>query len=242
MNRIYKHIQNKSTEMETKVKLREYKQEIEFLNKEIERTYLASVEESISDEKLLDVYREQQSFQKKMNKIRRDMLSVGIEEDKIKAYMNKAILDLVPPQLKAVIRGNLFNQIVKNFIENLELNNNEFVIEFEKQHPEYECSDKPDFYIYHSLSKKLLVGMNQLDLWNGGQQNNRASKYVTDERFHLDHKTDLDVRFVSIICNFTRLKTNKEKKFKLFKIGFETKRLCYLNGLKDIIHKFFCIQ
>lgn len=226
--------------MEILISNLEHKDEIDVLNKEIKRTYVPSVEENISDEKLLDVYRNQQSFKKKMNKIKKDMLSVGIEESKIDAYMNKAILDIIPPQLKAVIRGNQFNLIVKEFIHGLGLQE-KLIIEFEKHHSEYDCSDKPDFYIYDCISKKLLIGMNQLDLWNGGQQNNRASKYVTDERFHLGHKTDLDVKFVSVICNFTSIKSKKEKKFKLFKVGFEMKRLCYLNGLKDIIYNFFCM-
>lgn len=227
--------------MEIVISNLEDKDEIKVLNDEIERTYVSNVEESIRDEKLIDVYRDQQSFKKKMNKIKTTMLSVGIEQYKIDAYMNKAILDLIPPQLKAVIRGNQFNLIVKDFIHSLGLKKG-LVVEFEKQHSDYECSDKPDFYIYDCLSKKLLIGMNQLDLWNGGQQTNRASKYVTDERFHLGHKTNLDVKFVSVICNFTSIKNKREKKFMLFKIGFEMKRLCYLNGLKDIIYNFFSIQ
>jgi len=115
----------------------------------------------------------------------------------------------------------------------------QFIIEFESQHPCFECFDKPDFYIYHPESKRLLIGMNQLDLWSGGHQKNRASKYVTDDRFHSDFKSDLIIHFVSIVCSFTKIKNKKDKKYKLFKIGFETKRLCYLNGLKNIIDGFF---
>jgi hypothetical protein len=55
--------------------------------------------------------------------------------------------------------------------------------------------------------------MNQLDLWNGGQQLNRGYKY-------LENKTTSNFKLLFVICNEIQFTNNKNKAYKLFKIGF----------------------
>jgi len=42
-----------------------------------------------------------------------------------------------------------------------------------------------------------------------------------------------------MICNDIYFKTNKNKIYKLFKIGFENNTLTYLNNLGNIINSYF---
>jgi hypothetical protein len=180
-------------------------------------------------------------MKKKLKKIRKQMDSVGIESSKIDAYINRYFIDLIPAGLKATIRGTKFNSIVKDYLLHLPCAS-KYEIQFEKKHELVESSYKPDFYIYDKEKNKLLIGFNQLDLWVGGQQKIRASNYVTDERFHENFKKkqeELEIKIVSVICRKPEDKKLDKSLLSLFKIGFSKKRLCYVNGLKEIIENMF---
>lgn len=81
---------------------------------------------------------------------------------------------------------------------------------------------------------KILIGMNQLDLWNGGQQLNRFSKYIENNK-HNNEKSKL----LCIVCNEIQFKSKNNKCYKLFEMGFKNNTLCYLNNLRNIITLYF---
>ena len=76
--------------------------------------------------------------------------------------------------------------------------------------------------------------MNQLDLWGGGQQLNRGSKYLIDNK----HNTDKS-KLLCIICNKITFTNNKSKAYKLFEVGYLNNTLCYLKNIEAIIKKYF---
>ena len=76
--------------------------------------------------------------------------------------------------------------------------------------------------------------MNQLDLWKGGHQSNRGSKYL----FNNVNNTN-NSKLLCVICNNTVIKSKKSKKYKLFNIGFQNETLCYLKKINIIIFKYF---
>jgi hypothetical protein len=86
---------------------------------------------------------------------------------------------LIPAGTKGVIRGNKFNNIVKNYIITINLDIKRFDICFEKKHNNFITTEIPDWYIYDKSINRIIIGMNQLDLWGGGQQLNRGSKYYS---------------------------------------------------------------
>lgn len=90
---------------------------------------------------------------------------------------------------------------------------------------------KPDWYILEKSTNKIIIGMNQLDLWGGGQQLNRGSKY-------LENKNDENIKLLCVVCNEIQFKT-ETKAFKLFEIGFRNDTLCYLNNLENIIKSYY---
>ena len=92
-------------------------------------------------------------------------------------------------------------------------------------------------YILEKESNKIIIGMNQLDLWNGGQQSNRGSKYLIDNKYNT--KTS---KLLCVVCNKIQFKSNKNKAYKLFEVGFENNTLCYLNNLQSIIYSYFNLK
>jgi hypothetical protein len=74
------------------------------------------------------------------------------------------------------------------------------------------------------LTNKIIIGMNQLDLTSGGHQLNRGYKYLIDNKHNKENS-----KLLCVICNEIQFKSNKNKAYKLFEIGFENNTLCYLH-------------
>lgn len=169
----------------------------------------------------------------------REIFSNYIDDKKINLILNDTDFckKIIQPGLKGVVKGLEFNNIVKEHINNLNLSNN-YEIEFEKEHCKYKVGEIPDFYIYNKNTDKIIIGMNQLDLWEGGQQSNRGDKYIINCKYNSDN-----IKFLGVVYNNCKLSKNKNtKKYKLFNKGFTDKTLCYVNGLNEIILNFFQIQ
>ena len=78
--------------------------------------------------------------------------------------------------------------------------------------------------------------MNQLDLWGGGQQLNRGFKYLKNS----EHNTN-NCKLLCVVSNEIQFKSDKNKAFQLFQLGFSNNTLCYLNNLEHIIKSYFSI-
>jgi hypothetical protein len=103
---------------------------------------------------------------------------------------------------------------------------------FEQKCNLYETSEIPDWYILDKTTHRVLIGMNQLDLWSGGHQINRGFKYINNNE-------NINAKIVCVVCNKVQLKSTKNKIFKLFQMGFTNNTLCYINNLKNIIESYF---
>ena len=82
--------------------------------------------------------------------------SVKNETKKKELILNDYILNLIPPGTKGVIRGNKFNSIVKDTINDLKLNTERFEISFEKQCQICITSEIPDWYILEKSTGKVM--------------------------------------------------------------------------------------
>jgi hypothetical protein len=179
----------------------------------------------LTDKNLLDDYLKCKSVNNSINKLMNVLKEVGIQDDKIIEIKNKYILELIPAGTKGVIRGNKFNQLVKNYITNLKLDTKIYEICFEKKYEYIKTSEIPDWYIKNKKNNKIIIGMNQLDLWGGGQQINRGSKYLIECKFNNEN-----TKLLCLVCNEIKFKTSKSKAFNFFEIGFKNNTLCYLNN------------
>jgi len=204
-----------------------------YINERIKKEICYDTISALTDANLLHVYKECKSVKKAINKLENILDKFIILEIKNK-IINEYLLELIPPGTKGVYRGNKFNEIVKKYILNFKLNTERFDVCFEKNCIEHITSEKPDWYIQDKLTNKIIIGMNQLDLWGGGQQINRGSKYIIDNK-----NNTIKSKLLCVVCNELQFVGKENKTYKLFKIGFENNTLCYLNNLHNIIITYF---
>jgi hypothetical protein len=206
---------------------------MEQINNRIKKELCYDTLQKLLDQTLLHEYKECKSVKNEIKKLE-SILDKYIHEEYIKEkIIGEYLLELIPAGTKGVLRGNKFNKIIKNFILNLNLDINKFEIFFEKKCEIFLTTEIPDWYIFEKETNKIIIGMNQLDLWNGGHQLNRGYKYLIDNKHN-----NKNSKLLCVICNEIQFKS-KNKVYKLFEVGFENNTLCYINNLQNIIYSFF---
>ena len=196
------------------------------------------IERQLDDKHIEETCMQQPSVRKEKKRIttilKKEILTITEEQ------CEKATLALlkIPPGSKGVVRGNLFNAIIKEELQKMPFyitHQKEFSLTFETYHPDFLCQERPDWYLYHIPTKHILIGYNQIDLWTGGQQGNRGSKYIMEDRFH----ETPNKKILSVICKYYQAKSNTSKPFKLFQKGITTNRLCYAGHIEEIVKATF---
>jgi hypothetical protein len=187
----------------------------------------------LTDENLMSSYKECNSVKNEIKKLG-TVLDVYLDEETKQKIIQDYLIQLIPAGTKGVIRGNKFNSLIRNKIIELKLDIERFEICFEKKCEGHFTSEIPDWYILEKATNKIIIGMNQLDLISGGHQINRGYKYLIDNKHN--NKTS---KLLCVICNETYFKSNKNKAYKLFEIGFQNNTLCYINNLQNIINSYF---
>lgn len=208
--------------------------EIIQINNRIEKEYNHFCEENLSDKNLFNDYADCPAVIKRIKQLKQLLQKHKINSEKIDNILQEYIPNIIPAGVKGQVRGSKFNEIVKQFIKTkLHLDKEKFIVKFEKRCKNINTDEIPDFYIKDRKTHKIIIGMNQIDLWSGGAQYNRGSKYLIKNSIN-NEKTKL----LCVVCNFVKIK-KKDKKYKLFNTGFVNNTLCYLKNLKHIVYDFF---
>lgn len=189
---------------------------IEYINARIKNEICYETLKELTDTKLLCVYKHCPSV---INKIKflEDILEKYTDEEIKQKIIQEYLLQLIPAGTKGVIRGNKFNFIIKQFIMKLELDVDRFDIYFEKKCKDYMTDEIPDWYILEKTTNKIIIGMNQLDLWKGGQQLNRFSKYIENNKHNNENS-----KLLCVICNEIQFRNKKIKYINYLILVFET--------------------
>jgi hypothetical protein len=140
---------------------------LDYINSRIDKEFCDDIINKLKDTYLINEYKECKSVQNEIKKLELILEKYNIETKKKELILNDYILELIPPGTKGVIRGNKFNSIIKNTINNLKLDNDRFEICFEKNCELCITTEIPDWYIIEKITGKVIIGMNQLDLWGG---------------------------------------------------------------------------
>lgn len=201
---------------------------ISYINNRILAEYNDNINKELDFEKMVEIYKSSNSVKNKIELINKILDNNNVKNKN--NILNELTDIIIPAGTKAVYRGIKFNKIIQEYINNLNLGN-DFIIEFEKQHKKYKTDEIPDWYIYHKNSNKILIGMNQIDLWNGGAQINRGYKYL----FNNNNK----YKIICVVCNKCYIKNMNSKKYILFNKGYLDDSLCYINNLENIILNYF---
>ena len=207
---------------------------LNYVNNRINQEICYNTISKLADNNLLTEYKNCHSVQNEIKKLTKIFEKYKIDPDIKESILDDYLLELIPAGTKGVIRGNKFNSIVKSTINNINLDKTRFEIAFEKDCYLIPTSEIPDWYIIDKKTKKLIIGMNQLDFWGGGHQINRGFKYLVDNKINTDNS-----KLLCIICNHKVFKTKKQKSFKLFECGFNNDTVCYLKNLENIIRNYF---
>jgi len=203
------------------------------INDRINKEICSETLKKLTDENLMNEYMKSESVKRSIENLKEVLEKNEIDKEKIKNIIKDYLLKLIPPGTKGVIRGNKFNNIIKDYITNLKLDTEIYDIQFETKHKNFTTDEIPDWYIYNKKTKKIIIGMNQLSLWGGGQQTNRGSKYIQNCSYNSNTS-----KLLCVIANNINITSVLNKEYKLFETGFKNNTLCYLNGIKDIINKF----
>jgi len=208
---------------------------IDEVNAKIKKDICYESIDKLSDTNLMSEYKSCGSVKKEITRLS-DILGKYIDDDTKQKIIDEYIPQLIPAGTKGVIRGNKFNKIVKEHIIMLNLDKDRFEICFEKKCSIHNTTEIPDWYILDKSNNKVIIGMNQLDLWSGGHQTNRGSKYIDN----MEHNSN-NSKLLCVVCYEIQFKSDKNKAYKLFEKGFENNTLCYLNNISNIINLYFSI-
>ena len=214
------------------------------IKNEINKYYCLETEQKLSDENLKNKYVNTPSTQRRLkvaSAIIQEVLGETVSTKQKKELLDKMTTPfLILPGTKGAVRGNIFNKMVKEKIISINLDNKRFDILFEPRDKKIwknSTGQRPDWLIKDKKTGKIIIGMNQIDLWNGGAQKVRASEY-------LNHATNEEnnIKILCIICRKPddNVITNPEHDtHKIFKLGLSNKTLCYINGIRCILDDFF---
>lgn len=214
--------------------------DIDEINAFINEQFSKEIVEKLSYTSLKNDYTNSPSLKSKIKEITKICKKCNIDNDTTTNLITMMIDSdqIVSAGLKSVTRGIRFNKIIKEHIiemfecYNKEIKNN-YIIEFETRSRNVPTDEIPDWTIYDIKNNKTIVGMNQLDLWSGGHQTNRGSKYITEKQ------NSGNGIILCVVCNYTKIIRKKSKKFNLFNIGFKYGTLCYITKLEYNIKKYF---
>ena len=210
---------------------------LDYINNRIMNEICENIIIELSDNNLINEYKKCKSVKNKIKNLEFILNKHNIESSKKDLIISDYLFELIPAGTKGVIKGNKFNNIVKNIITNFKLDNNKFEICFEKQCNLCITSEKPDWYILEKETNKVIIGMNQLDLWNGGQQLNRGNKYIINNKINTEKS-----KLLCVVCNKIQFTNNKSKPYKLFEEGYINDTLCYIKNIETIVYKYFNLE
>lgn len=207
-----------------------YNMNVNYIKQRIKDEIDYNIIDSLKDENMINEYIKSKSVKIKIEKLKNVLKTTlpnlsNLERDNfIKEYTK----EIIPPGTKGVLKGNKFNEYIKYIIiENI----SKYEIKFEQMSPYLKTSEIPDWTIHNPINNKTIIGMNQLTLWGGGHQTNRASKYVINNFQNTEY-----VKFINVVCNEVNVKTQNSKIYLLFSKGYTENTLCFPGALiKHII-------
>ena len=183
---------------------------IDEINNRIKNEKCNNTIDELKDTNLINEYLKCNSVKNNILILKKSISKYIDDENIIQKIIEDYIPNLIPPGTKGVIKGNKFNNIVKKYIMNLNLDLDRFEIDFEKKCKNNITSEIPDWYIIEKSSNKIIIGMNQLDLWGGGHQLNRGSKYIENNKHNNENS-----KLLCVICNDIFIKSKGSIFFKV---------------------------
>jgi hypothetical protein len=207
---------------------------LEYVNARIKKEVCYEAIGELTDANLMCAYKDCQSVKNRIQKLG-DVLDKHIDDEKKQNIIDDYLVQLIPPGTKGFVRGNKFNCTVKDHITRLALDKGRFEICFERKCDSHFTVETPNWYILEKSTNKIIIGMNQVDLWSGGHQLFRGASFIGNDKHNNSYS-----KLLCVICREIQFK-RKNKTFKLIQAGFKNDTVCYLNNLRHVITSYFNI-
>lgn len=186
----------------------------------------------LDDDMLISYYNKAPSVIKRMEIVNKVLADAGLNKTE-RCNASKSLMSLIIPSgTKSTIRGRLFNDIISKEIKKHIRNKRGFGFKMESRHTMFH--EIPDWIIQRN--GKTLVGFNQISLFGGGHQLNRASKYILDTNFH-KRLTKMNIKMVCVVKDLP-IETNG-KAMTILKEGIRKKTIYCVGGIKQMIKDYF---
>lgn len=215
-----------------------YTKSLVSINTRIQEMVCSDTIIQMNDENIHNLCLESPSVKRNIDDLQ-NILSISetLNKDHKHAFLMENLAKyLIPPGTKGALRGKKFNDLVMKHILELNLPESRFEIRFEEKCKHCLTYEIPDWYIHDTLKNKTLIGMNQMDLWGGGQQLNRGFKYLIDNKLNTKR-----TKILCVVCNDVTIKS-KNKVYELLKIGIKNKTICYMTNLEKTITDYFMVD
>jgi hypothetical protein len=181
-------------------------------------------------------YLQSKSTHERRNKLR-DIIksSIRISDQRLNMLLDKMAPLIIHPGAKASIDGNAFNKEISRFLNLFIKKKPHLTLDIEKKHTLFD--ERPDWILKNAKTSQTIIGFNQLDLWSGGHQYNRASKYVLDETLHR-RMSNKNIKIVCIVKRKPKgvIRANT-KLHRIFSTGHSKSRLFYKESLREFLQK-----
>lgn len=182
---------------------------------------------SLSDASLMPLFLQSPSICVHREDLMMVLTKHGIEKRIACLIVPDLIALQISPGSKGAIRGNEFNRIIFDIVKHHCAESYE--IERESFSPGIKIDERPDWWIRHRQSTKIIVGYNQIDLWSGGAQSNRASKYLKMKIPGASH--------LCVVCDKPTLGRATSKKYGIVRLGMITGIMCFPRQLCKFIDR-----
>ena len=194
------------------------------------------VDRALSDLMLMDLYLKKVACKNIMSILESTSEELEItDERKKRTFMKRMIPLVIPPGVKASVRGAALNTYIKNLLTR-ETKGLGWELAFEARNCKQHVTEIPDWTL--KIGDKLIIGFNQLDLWKGGAQINRAAKYILDDDIH----ERLHAKGIVLVCVVARkppaCRDTKCKLYNILEKGIATQRLLWPRGLKKYLKQY----
>lgn len=208
------------------------------MQKHIQQTYDAGFEKALTYEALESKIMATPSIKSKCDQVQRILKNCRLRKNVQDRILKKLIPFIIPQGTKGNVRGNTLNEMVKERLLAItkRKKNKHIKVAFETIPKELKgiIHERPDWIVEGRDS--MVVGYTQVDLWGGGQQINRAAKYVLNDALH-KRLGKMNVKLVCLVSKKPTLSTKKCKTQMVIKKGLKTGRIILPKSLVNVVNE-----
>ena len=197
------------------------------IEKFIEDGFDCDIALRLSDDELMQQLMQSRSVLNKVQQFNEILRVHNVDPSKITTIVRDLIAVSIPAGTKGCIRGNMFNKIIFDKIQKQYGNPKLYEIGRETRPNDIMTDEIPDWWVRNLTTNRIVVGFNQIDLWNGGAQINRGAKYL---RMEIE-----GARHLCVVNDRVILGKPTSKKYAMLRRGMLSGIICFPKQLTQSI-------